>query len=188
MIGLFFGSFNPVHKGHISVAQAALESTALAEVWFVVSPQNPFKSEKELAPASHRVEMVRGALSGEPRMRVSDVELSLPTPSFTCNTLDHLKTRHPNVEFVLLLGWDTYQNMRQWHRAEEVMKYKKIIYPRGNDATNRPEKIIDGILLSEPILSVSATEVRRKILAGEGCEDDLELSTREYILKNGLYQ
>jgi nicotinate-nucleotide adenylyltransferase len=188
MIGLFFGSFNPIHKGHVSVARAALESSGLAEIWFVVSPMNPFKDDKDLAPAMHRLEMVRGALINEARMKACDVELSLPIPSYTSITLDHLKTLHPNVEFVLLLGWDTFQSMPQWHRAEHVMKYKKIIYPRGNEEVNRSVKITDGLLLDQPLLSVSATDIRRRMIADESCEDELEQQTREYILRNGLYR
>ena len=188
MIGLFFGSFNPIHKGHVSVARAALESSVLAEIWFVVSPMNPFKDDKDLAPAIHRVEMVKGALINEPRMKACDVELSLPIPSYTSITLEHLKTLHPNVEFVLLVGWDTFQSMPQWHRAVDVMKYKKIIYPRGNDEVNRAVKITEGLLLDQPLLSISATDIRRKMIAGEGCEGELETQTREYILRNGLYR
>jgi nicotinate-nucleotide adenylyltransferase len=187
MIGLFFGSFNPIHKGHISVARAALDSSALAEIWFVVSPRNPFKNDKELAPIEHRVEMLRGALLDEPRMKCSDIELTLPTPSFTATTLDHLKVLHPDVEFVLIVGWDTYLSMPHWHRAAEVMQHKKIIYPRKHDEAHPSPTITGGILLNQPLLDISATDVRRKIGRGESCVSELETHTIMYIEDNRLY-
>lgn len=135
-VGLFFGSFNPVHIGHLIIANYMANYTFLDEVWFVVSPQNPFKDKKSLGNMYDRLEMVNLAIEGADNLRASDIEFSLPQPSYTIDTLTHLSEKYPTKEFLLIMGEDNLMGITKWKNADILLRdYKIIVYPRpGYDA------------------------------------------------------
>ncbi len=167
---LFFGSFNPIHIGHLALAQYALNSGVAEDVWFVVSPHNPFKSAADLAPAETRIGMVRMATEGDERMRVEDIETRLPQPSYTINTLDALEREYPGREFVILMGEDNLEGLVGWREAERLIGGRTfVVYPRlGVEADGRKVEAMGGkvVRLDAPRIEISSTQIRRWI--GEG--------------------
>src|SRR5260221_8604827 len=129
-VGLFFGSFNPVHIGHTAVADYLVDNTDLGEVWFVVTPQNPFKPSSSLLDDSERLELVTLAIENHPKLKVSDIEFNLPKPSYTINTINHLIIKYPHHEFVLIMGEDNLGSFDQWKDYEDILKQRMIyVYP-----------------------------------------------------------
>lgn len=195
---LYFGSFNPIHNGHISIANQVLECTDNSELWFVVSPQNPFKSETELASEADRLKMVELAINEaaeDPakkhatQMKACDVELTMPRPSWTANTLRKLSKDYPNYRFTLLIGSDNVGKFDQWKDFSYITKnYPIIVYPReGYDCSN--EKF-DGIfkpLENVPLLPYAATDIRKIIKAGKDIDSELPPSVWNYIKEKKLY-
>lgn len=162
---LFFGSFNPIHHGHLGVAKAALQSQRIDHVTFVVTPQNPFKKQTDLLPEQQRLELASKVLANQPNMSVSDVEFHLPKPSYTLDTLHHLMQQDPTAQYVLLMGADTFAQIPQWKKGVALLGYDIMIYPRlGFELPTSSEK---RILLDAPFMDISATQVRDKIKAGE---------------------
>ena len=130
-IGLFGGSFNPIHNGHVRLAKSLLQEAALDEVWFLVSPQNPFKQDQQLLDDDKRLQLVRLALKEEPQLMASDFEFHLPKPSYTWNTLQALEQEYPERKFTLLIGGDNWEAFDKWYRYEDILKrYPIIVYPR----------------------------------------------------------
>jgi nicotinate-nucleotide adenylyltransferase len=165
-IGLYFGSFNPIHVGHLIIANHFLNETDLQKIWFIVSPHNPFKNESTLLPDYHRLHLVRLAIEEDVRMKASDIEFKLPKPSFTANTLVYLKEKYPNHEFFLIMGSDSFQNIDKWKNFESIIKkYPIYIYKRpGFEIKNHHHAKIQ--VLETPLLEISATQIRK--LIGEG--------------------
>ncbi|MDR1273750.1 MAG: nicotinate (nicotinamide) nucleotide adenylyltransferase [Odoribacteraceae bacterium] len=165
--GLFFGSFNPLHAGHVAIARHVLDEGLCAEVWFVVSPHNPFKAGDDLLPVAERLEIARAALAADPRMRACDVELSLPIPSYTFTTLEHLSALHPARTFCLILGGDNFLHIREWWRADEILRrYPLVVYPRPGVPLPAPPCPV-AIITNAPLLPVSSTLVREKLARRE---------------------
>ena len=170
-IGLFFGSFNPIHIGHLAIANIMAENTDLSKVWFVVSPQNPLKPSKGLLHEFDRYDMVKAAIADNYKFEVSDVEFHLPKPSYTIYTLAHLREKHPGKEFVLILGEDNLENFTQWKNHEEIVnQFSLYIYPRPTASfgqarprvTNSPLKSHAHVKMIEaPLLDISATYIRQ---------------------------
>lgn len=130
-VGLYFGTFNPIHIGHLLIANYMAENTELKEIWFVVSPHNPHKEKKTLLEGYHRLEMVRLAIGGNSKLMESEVEFSLPQPSYTATTLAYLKEKHPSYSFSLLMGEDNLRGFHKWHNYEEILaNHKLYVYPR----------------------------------------------------------
>ncbi len=171
-IGIFGGSFNPIHKGHIAVARQAIEQTDIEEVWFVVSPHNPLKKHEELLDDRLRLSMVREALREEQGMVCSDYEFHLPRPSYMWNTLQRLSSDYPCHKFVLIIGADNWTDFSRWRNGEEIVSHHEIvIYPRRDyeiDAQSLPEGVS---LLDVPLCDISSTEIRRRIAKGESVRD-----------------
>lgn len=188
-IGIFGGSFNPIHNGHVSLGRQLLREARLDEVWFVVSPQNPLKAQGDLLDDAKRLRMVRLALEGEAGLVASDCEFSLPRPSYTWNTLQHLSRRHPDCTFTLLIGGDNLRCFHRWAHAEELQRdYDIVVYPRGDepiDASALPPRVR---LVATPLLPVSSTEVRRRIAAGEPFAHLVPRKVAEMIESEGLYK
>ncbi|MDR3704763.1 MAG: nicotinate (nicotinamide) nucleotide adenylyltransferase [Paludibacteraceae bacterium] len=166
MTGLFFGSFNPVHLGHLALAKYLLEHTALEEIWFVVSPQNPLKQDAGLLPDSLRLQLVNLAIAEEKKMKGCDVEFSLPKPSYTIHTLEHLQKRYPQKEFTLIIGADNLALFHRWKDYELILaKYPLLVYPReGVDLAplhlRYPQVQLE---VGAPLYSISSTQIRELI-------------------------
>lgn len=162
-IGIYGGSFNPVHKGHVALAKYILEHGEIDEIWFLVSPNNPLKKASELADEKVRLEMVKTAIENEPKMKASDFEFYLPRPSYTIDTLRALKDAYPDTEFTLIMGSDNMAIFHMWKDFQEIIdNYPILVYPRqGDDLTELHQKwpqmnIIEGA----PLWDISSTEIR----------------------------
>jgi len=188
-IGLLFGSFNPIHIGHLALANYILEYSDLSEIWFVVSPQNPFKDESELIPESLRYRMVQMAIVGEPRFKVSDIEFNLPKPSYTINTLGKLTEEYPNFNFVIIIGSDNLISLDKWKDAEKIIQsFDFMIYPR-------PKFLVDETLLSSkikfinaPVFEISSTMIRKGLKENRKLRYFLSKGVYDFIIENKLYR
>ena len=159
-IGLYFGSFNPVHIGHLIIANHAVNETDLNQVWFVVSPQNPFKQSASLLNEYHRLHLIKSAIDGENNLRVSSVEFGLPKPSYTVDSLVYLKEKYPEHEFSILMGSDGFQNINKWKNYEVIVKNHQIyIYKRHSFDVNETHGATVRVLNS-PLLEISSTYIR----------------------------
>lgn len=187
-IGIFGGSFNPVHNGHIELARRLLTLAGLDEVWFVVSPQNPFKRNEKLLDDALRLEMVRLALADEPRMAASDCEFRLPRPSYMWHTLQSLAKNYPGREFVLLIGADNWARFDQWYAAREIVaNHRIVVYPREGTPLN-PALFPPNVTLADTgLIPGSSTEVRRRIACGQPIDGLVPPVVAEFIRKNKLY-
>ena len=177
--GIFGGSFNPIHKGHISLARQLRQKAGLDEVWLMVSPQNPLKASADLLDDEIRMQMARLAVEGEEGIIASDYEMHLPKPSYTWNTLQALNKDYPDREFVLMIGGDNWQLFDKWYHADDIRKnYQIIVYPRRGF-----EGGIDGL----DLIDISSTEIRERIKAGKGIKRLVPKAVAEYITINKLY-
>lgn len=166
-IGLYFGSFNPIHIGHCIIASHLLQTTSLGEIWFVISPQNPFKKTSSLLNENHRYFLVQEAIEGEKRMKASKVEFSLPKPSYTIDTLTYLKEKYPAHNFHVIMGSDSFQNLERWKNGDLIARdYPIIIYKRpGFEITNTLKASIT--IADAPLLEISSTHIREMIRTGK---------------------
>ena len=189
-VGLFFGTFNPIHNGHLKVANYFVEKVELEEVWLVVSPQNPFKKIESLIENAQRLAMVNLALKDFPKLKVCDDEINLPKPSYTINTLLHLKNKFPNYNFVLILGQDILINFHEWKNYKNILKnYKIYVYPRGEShlALDKFKENRNIHLFAAPKIEISSTEVRKMILKGEVSVKLVPKMVKDYIAINKLF-
>ena len=190
-IGIYGGSFNPIHKGHTSLASAILTQGVVDELWLMVSPLNPLKQgrEGEIAEYGHRVRMAEIAAEGVKGLRVSDFESRLPVPSYMYNTLDRLRHEYEGKEFMLVIGADNWRSFHRWYRAEDILKeYGVLVYRRPGfemDEEGLPEsvKVVD-----TDLYDVSSTQIRETIMNGESADEWLEKGVSAYIEKYGLYK
>jgi nicotinate-nucleotide adenylyltransferase len=160
-IGLFFGSFNPIHIGHMIIANVMATNTYLDKVWFVVSPQNPLKPSKGLLHEFDRYDLVRAAVADNNKLEVSDVEFHLTKPSYTINTLTHLAEKHPNQEFKLILGEDNLENFEKWKNYEQILQhYGLLVYPRPRVTNTGLKRHPQVTMIEAPLLDISATYIR----------------------------
>ncbi len=178
-IGLFFGSFNPIHIGHLIIGNLVCQWTDVKEVWFVVSPQNPHKLNKNLLHEFDRLEMVERAIADEYHFRASDVEFNLPRPSYTINTLVHLTEKHPNNEFKLIIGEDNLASFPRWKNYERILEdYGLIVYPRPGAGESELKDHPNVQIIDAPEMDISASLMRKlvrenksiKYLVPEGVE------------------
>jgi len=163
-IGLYFGSFNPVHNGHLIIANYIANYMSLDRVWFVISPQNPFKEKGSLINEQHRKHMIDLAIEGEKKLRTSNIEFKLPIPSYTIDTLTYLSDKQPADEFSIIMGSDSFQNIKKWKNSSILIKtYTVIIYER--PGFNIDPKILqpNQVLLNAPLLDISSTRIRKMI-------------------------
>ena len=187
-VGLYFGSFNPIHHGHLIIAQHILEHTTLKEVWFVVSPQNPFKHSSSLLNEHHRFFLVQEAIEGETRMRASNVEFSLPKPSYTADTLAYLREQYPQHTFHLIMGSDSFQNFGKWKNPENILaNHPVIIYKRpGFEVTETHKGNIQ--VLAAPLLEISSTHIRELIRKGASIRYFVPDLVLKEIERNNYYK
>jgi nicotinate-nucleotide adenylyltransferase len=189
-IGLFFGSFNPIHIGHLIIANFMAENTDLEKVWFVVTPQNPFKNKSSLIANHHRLEMVNIAVLNYPKFQASDIEFSLPVPSYTIDTLAVLKEKYPLHEFSLLMGEDNLKSFSKWKNYEQILKNHRIfVYPRIGVEMQEFEIKHDNIVkVPAPVVEISATTVRRMIKENKNIRPLLPPEVFAYIDGSSMYK
>jgi len=163
-IGLFFGSFNPVHIGHMALANYMLSFTEMDEVWLVVSPQNPLKNKNQLLDQNQRLVLVNIAIDDHPKIKSSNIEFGLTQPSYTINTLAHLKEKYPQHTFSLIMGQDNLQSFNKWKNYEEILKSFQIyVYPRPNCAKSEFDVHLNIHITEAPMMDISATFIRSAI-------------------------
>jgi len=188
-IGLFFGSFNPIHHGHLIIAQTALNETELDYVWLVVSPQNPFKQKRNLLSEYDRLKMVELATEGNDRLQASNVEFSLPQPSFTIDTLTHLRDRYKRYNFSLIMGGDNLQYLHKWKNYEAILKYYPIyVYPRPDTPASPHDDHPNVHTFEAPLLDISATYIRGLSKAGKSIDYLVPHTVSDYIQRESLLQ
>jgi nicotinate-nucleotide adenylyltransferase len=187
-IGLYFGSFNPIHIGHLIIANHAVTHTDLKQIWFVVSPQNPFKSTTSLLNEYHRLHMIKSAIDGENNLRASNIEFSLPKPSYTSDSLTYLKEKFPEHQFSILMGSDGFQNLNKWKNYEVIIKnYPIYVYKRpGFDINDDWGANIQ--VLNAPLLNISSTLIRNLIKAKKSIRFLVPDVVKEEIEQGGYYR
>ena len=189
-VGIFSGSFNPIHIGHLILANYMLEFTYLDEVWFVVTPHNPLKEVDSLLEDTIRLEMTRLAVKDFNRLIVSDIEFNMPKPSYTIDTLTKLKIENPALEFTLVIGSDNWTRFPRWKDNERLAKeFKILIYPRlGEDVRINSLHAENVRLVDAPVVEVSSTFIRESIREGKDIRAFLPNRVYDYILSNKLYK
>jgi len=189
-VGIFSGSFNPIHVGHLILANYITEFSDIDEVWFLVTPQNPFKENVELLEEYLRLEMTRLAISDFNKLKVSDIEFDLPKPSYTINTLHVLREKYPDYSFSLIIGADNWESFSLWKDYEEILEqYKIYVYPRFGYSVAMPQKCKKKVeVLDSPIVEVSSTFIRKAIVDDKNIRAFLPDSVYEFIEKNQLYR
>jgi len=188
-IGLFFGSFNPIHTGHLVIAEYILEFSDLSEIWFVVSPHNPLKSPDDLEKDEHRLNMARLAVhENNKKLKVCDIEMSMPRPSFTIDTLKKLTEQYPDNQFVLIIGSDTLQTLPQWKSYDELISgYDFLVYPRDCSAYKHDFPSERFSLVDAPVIGISSTHIRSIIAKGKDVLGYVPDDVWDYIERHGLY-
>ncbi|MDB5232305.1 MAG: nicotinic acid mononucleotide adenylyltransferase [Chitinophagaceae bacterium] len=186
-IGLFFGSFNPIHTGHLIIASFVANNTPMNQVWLVVSPQNPLKPKGQLLNEYHRLRLVQLAVEDDNQLRASDIEFKLPRPSYTIDTLTHLKEKYPQHSFSIIVGSDSYLNIGKWKNGDILLRdYDMFVYERPGFQS---EQIHDrASLLKAPLLDISASAIRSYITNGKSIRYMIPDKTREEIENNHYYR
>lgn len=187
-IGLYFGSFNPIHTGHLIIANHILNETDLQKVWFVVSPQNPFKPSSTLLNEYDRLHLVQIAVENDDRLKASEIEFSLPKPSYTAHTLAYLSEKHPNHRFTIIMGSDSFQNLEKWKNAETIIShYPIIVYRRpGFEVTNNIGA--KTTIMNAPLLEISATYIRECLQQGKSIKYLVPAVVETEIEKSAFYK
>ena len=187
--GLFFGSFNPIHNGHMAIAEYIIEFTDLEELWFVVSPMNPLKRKKNMLEDHHRLELVYKAIDNDPRFKVSDIEFNMPKPSYTVDTLIYLSEKYPEREFELIMGSDNLMNFNRWKNSETlIQKYKRLVYPRHGDNLEEMLQHKNIEIVDAPRMEISSSFIRETILKGKKAKFFMPIAVWEYIDEMNFYK
>ena len=180
--GIFSGSFNPIHIGHLALANWMCEFDGIDEIWFLVSPQNPLKKESELLDEKLRLRMVESAISGYDKFKASDFEFSLPRPSYTINTLHALRNSFPDRTFLLVMGADSWAGISGWKDYKSLITEFPIhIYPRKGHEIIIPEELINIIKVEAPLMEISSTFIRQSIRESKDVRYFLPESVRRFI-------
>ncbi|HLL41598.1 MAG TPA: nicotinate (nicotinamide) nucleotide adenylyltransferase [Segetibacter sp.] len=187
-IGLYFGSFNPIHLGHLIIANYIVENWDIKQVWFVVSPQNPLKKSSSLLNEYHRLYLVQIAIEGNSKFRYSDIEFKLPRPSYTIDTLTYLHEKYNSHEFIIIIGSDSLKNISKWKNSEELLKrFSFCVYQRpGFEVEDETRANIH--LLKAPLLEISSTHIRNTIQTGKSIKYLVPDNVLEEIERNGYYR
>ncbi|MDP4148170.1 MAG: nicotinate (nicotinamide) nucleotide adenylyltransferase [Bacteroidota bacterium] len=189
-IGLYFGSFNPIHHGHLIIANFILQHAGLDQIWFVVSPQNPLKPSNSLLNEYHRLHLVRLAVEGENALKASDIEFKLPKPSYTADTLAYLTEKYPDHQFALVMGSDSFGNLPKWKNYSYILKnYPIYVYKRpGHEAIPDYPEAKRIVVMDAPLLPISATHIRRNLKEGRSIRYLVPDAVNEEIGRNGYYR
>jgi len=188
-IGLYFGSFNPIHSGHLMIAGYMTEYSDLKEIWFVISPQNPLKEKSTLLTDIHRLALVNVAIENDARFKSCDIEFKLPQPSYTINTLTYLQEKYPQKEFALIMGADNLENLYKWKNYEQILQHYSIyVYPRpgasGGSYKNHPKVT----WIDAPNLEISSSFIRSAIKEKKNVSYFLPDKVYQYILEMHFYE
>lgn len=187
-IGLFGGSFNPIHNAHVALARTICEQARLDEVWFLVSPHNPLKQSSDLLDEQQRLKMVELALQDEPKLKASDYEFHLPRPSYTWNTLQNLKADFPQHTFYIIIGGDNWIAFPQWRNHDDILReYNIIIYPREDSDINAADLPANVTLVNTPKINITSTMLRNMIGSGRKIRTFIDARVDDYITENNLY-
>ncbi len=192
-VGLFFGSFNPIHVGHMILANYMLAYTEMDQVWFIVSPHNPLKKKNSLLHERHRLQLVQLAIGDHTKLKGSDIEFGLPQPSYTVNTLIQLKEKYPKNDFVLIMGEDNLKNFHKWKDHEEILKQHELyVYPRQDKEgiSGHPEVLHHSSVkkIAAPLVEISSTAIRRAIQEKKDVRYFMPLPVWEYIQEMHFYE
>lgn len=188
-IGLFFGSFNPIHIGHLMMAEYFVENTDLKEIWFVVSPSSPFKKKESMLSEHQRLYMVNVAIEDDARFRSCDIEFKLPFPSYTCNTLVFLQEKYPDKQFVLIMGEDNLESIQKWKNADFILQnYDIYTYPRMGYDGGENKKLPNVTFVNAPIIGISATMIRAAIAKGKTMKYFLPPKVAQYVDEMNLFK
>ena len=188
-IGLFFGSFNPIHNGHLIIATYMLENSDLEQVWMVLSPQNPFKQNNTLLNEYHRLYLVQLAIEGEHHIKAVDIEFSLPKPSYTINTLAYLEEKYPAHEFSIIMGSDSLQNLKKWKSGDLIQKrYPIYVYNRPGFEADDSLKEAKIIRTKAPLLEISSSMLRKMIKEKKSIRYYVPDTVFQELKKAGYYK
>ena len=193
-VGLFFGTFNPIHIGHLIIANHMAEFSELDEVWLVVTPHNPHKKKNTLLEDTHRLAMVRIAIEAYPKLKASTIEFDLPQPNYTVNTLAVLEEKYPDKEFCLIMGEDNVKSLHKWKNYEVILeRYPIFIYPRISENLERDanlilEKKASVTLINAPIVELSSTFIRKNIAINKNIKPMLSKNVWHYIDEMNFYK
>lgn len=187
-VGLYFGSFNPIHVGHLIIASHILNESGLDRIWFVVSPLNPFKNSESLQNEYDRLHLVQKAIEGDARLKASDIEFSLPRPSYTVHTLAYLQEKYPEHKFSIVMGSDGFQNLDKWKNPETIVtNYPIFIYKRpGFEVHNKLNANIT--IMNAPLLEISSTHIRELIRSGKSFKYLVPANVEEEIIRSGIFK
>ena len=188
-VGIYSGSFNPIHHGHVMLANYLVEFSDLDALWFVVTPQNPLKKKDDLLDDDERLKMVQLAVGDDPRFCVSDIEMHLPTPSYTINTLTKLSEQYPDCQFVFICGMDSLQNLKRWREYQKILdNYEILVFPRegydGGELLDYPSVTV----LKTPVLEISSSFIRQCIKEGRDVRHFMPEKAFLYMKENHFYE
>ena len=201
-VGLYFGTFNPIHVGHLIIANYMVDRTELDQVWLVVSPQNPLKDKKSLLADYHRLALVRVGIEENHNLRASDIEFKLSKPSYTVTTLAYLKEKHPGYEFALIMGEDNLRTLHKWKNYEEILdNHKLYVYPRAMTMQEEEELRLAGKLENNniehanivmcndvPVMKISSSFIRKSVQEGKDVRYLLTEDVHKYLDEMNFYR
>lgn len=199
-VGLYFGTFNPIHVGHLVIANYMVDYTALDQVWLVVTPQNPLKNKSSLLEDYHRLAIVRLAIEDNDKLHASNIEFDLPRPSYTVQTLVYLREKHPEHEFALIMGEDNLRTFHKWRNNEEIIKHHRLyVYPRALTESEREEQRPlepkaelmnhpNVVLCDAPVMKISASFIRRAIQQKKDVRYLLTEPVHKYVDEMNFYK
>lgn len=189
-IGVFSGSFNPIHVAHVVLANYITEYTYIDEVWLVLTPHNPLKLESGLISEKHRLAMCNIAASKMNNVKISQIEFSMSRPSFTINTLDRLREENQTFDFSLIIGGDNWNEIHLWKDYQRILdEYKIIVYPRPNQPLNIRHEYMEQVhVCNAPMMELSSTFIRKGIAEGRNLQAFLPFGVYDYIIRNNLYR
>jgi len=189
LIGLYFGTFNPIHVGHLIIANHMVENSDMNQVWFVVSPHSPFKKKNSLLNDYHRFDIVQRAIKNYTNLRVSDIEFKMPQPSYTYKTVAMLKEKYPEHEFALIMGEDNLATLHRWKNSEILLENHKIfVYPRPASDIAKVTNHKNIEVIDAPLMDISATNIRKAIKEGKNIRPLLPEGIWEFIDTENFYK
>jgi nicotinate-nucleotide adenylyltransferase len=189
MTGLFFGSFNPIHIGHLIIANYFAEFTPLKEIWFVISPHNPLKEKSSLLADHHRLALVNVAVENDPRFKACDIEFKLPQPSFTIHTLTHLKEKYPKKNFAVIMGADNLQSIDKWRNYDQIIEnYQLFVYPRPDCDGGKFKNHKNVNWVNAPLMEISSSFIRNAIKEKKDIQYFLPPKVYTYIIEMHFFE